>query len=204
MKFGHGRSKSNSSSTVFGIFIGTILSAFLAGAAAAQTTQAGAPADPFSAGTWTIQVTAQGIAEASDDHEDQLYGGAIGTSYYVFDNIAAVLDFPLDYVSQSNSHDAVIGGFTLLARWHFLEGGKWSIFADGGAGAMIADQRVPRNGTNFNFTPQAGLGITYELRDNVFLLGGARAFHLSNAGIDRRNPGINIATEGYVGLLFKL
>jgi Lipid A 3-O-deacylase (PagL) len=61
------------------------------------------------------------------------------------------------------------------------------------------------DGTNFNFTPQFGLGATYQLSDNTFLIGGARLFHLSNAGIDPGvNPSINLAIEGYVGLLFKL
>ncbi|HUB27417.1 MAG TPA: hypothetical protein VL992_18470 [Tepidisphaeraceae bacterium] len=42
------------------------------------------------------------------------------------------------------------------------------------------------------------------MNDKLFFIGGARAFHLSNAGIDRgRNPSINEAVQGYLGLGFK-
>ena len=161
--------------------------------------------DPFAAGTWTAQITTQYINAHLVAAHNQFIGGAAGGSYYFAKRLAVVADFPVDYIGQNDGRDTVAGGFTLLGRWHFLEDGKLTLFLDAGAGCLMAGDRVPPGGTNFNFTPQAGIGATYELNDNTFLIGGCRVLHLSNAGIDGlRNPSINEAIEGYVGLTFKL
>jgi hypothetical protein len=45
--------------------------------------------------------------------------------------------------------------------------------------------------------------VSYELRDGMYFMGGARYWHLSNAKMegDLRNPSIN-GVEGYVGLMW--
>ncbi|HTW95487.1 MAG TPA: acyloxyacyl hydrolase [Tepidisphaeraceae bacterium] len=165
------------------------------------------PASPdlFAAGTWTAQFTTQYVNAHLIGAHDQFVGGAAGVGYYFTNRFALVADVPVDYVGQNQGADTVAVGFTLLGRWHFLQDGKFSMYLDAGAGALLAGNRVPPGGTNFNFTPQAGLGATYELKDDLFLIGGVRVLHLSNAGIDGiRNPSINETVEGYVGLTFKL
>ena len=59
------------------------------------------------------------------------------------------------------------------------------------------------SGTRFNFVFQSGAGLTCHLRDNLYLIGGARYYHLSNANFDGdgQNPSIN-GVRAYVGLLF--
>jgi hypothetical protein len=49
------------------------------------------------------------------------------------------------------------------------------------------------------------VGATYQLRDNLYLFGGARYFHLSNAALEgpERNPSIN-GIEGYFGVMLRL
>lgn len=64
-------------------------------------------------------------------------------------------------------------------------------YAEAGIHAIYTDFRVEGQGLRFNFNPQAGIG-TDILRDNgpdLFI--GLRAHHISNAGLDNDNTGIN-------------
>ncbi|EGJ51936.1 acyloxyacyl hydrolase [Desulfocurvibacter africanus] len=64
-------------------------------------------------------------------------------------------------------------------------------YAEAGIHAIYTDFRVEGQGLRFNFNPQAGIG-TDILRDNgpdLFI--GLRAHHISNAGLDDDNTGIN-------------
>ena len=51
----------------------------------------------------------------------------------------------------------------------------------------------PAAGTHFNFRPQFGMGATLRLTPDVYLMGGAKLFHISNAGIGgpEHNPGFD-------------
>jgi hypothetical protein len=62
---------------------------------------------------------------------------------------------------------------------------------------------VPAGGTYFNFTLQSGVGATFQLTNNLHLVGGVHFFHLSNAAIRgiNHNPDLN-ALEGYAGLIY--
>jgi lipid A 3-O-deacylase len=80
-------------------------------------------------------------------------------------------------------------GFTL--RWHAIERGPWTFFADVGAGVLITSDDVPPGGTSLNFTPGAGVGLTREIGPGGSRLeAGMRWRHVSNARIvgDERNP----------------
>ncbi|HEX2972784.1 MAG TPA: acyloxyacyl hydrolase, partial [Tepidisphaeraceae bacterium] len=94
-------------------------------------------------------------------------------------------------------------GFSLLLRWHFLKVDRFSLYAEGSAGLVELDTDFPYGGTRFNFVERAGLGATYELMDDLHLMGGVRWFHLSNADLDgaERNPAFD-ALEYYGGLMF--
>ncbi len=46
----------------------------------------------------------------------------------------------------------------------------------------------PEGGANFNFTPQAGAGVTFEVAENVRFFGGVRWNHISNANTSESNP----------------
>jgi hypothetical protein len=50
---------------------------------------------------------------------------------------------------------------------------------------------VPFDGSQFNFTPQAGLGATMDIGQNRRWLIGVRWFHISNASLYANNPGRN-------------
>ncbi len=79
-----------------------------------------------------------------------------------------------------------------IFRWHFYRDETWSTFADIGVGVLLAGDKVPEGGTNFNFLPRVGIGATYRLGDsNAHLIGGLRWHHISNARIlgNDSNPG---------------
>ena len=157
--------------------------------------------EQFPRGTWTLQVDGAFLRARTNPRFEQFAGGHVGVGYYVLDRLSINADVPVYWVNQSGPN-AVAGGFDLLARWHFVERGRLSLYLDGGAGFLVADHDVPRGGTHFNFTPQIGIGATWLLDDHTYLIGGARLLHLSNAGIDGhdRNPSVDGSLMGYVGI----
>jgi hypothetical protein len=80
-----------------------------------------------------------------------------------------------------------------------------SLFADGSFAPFEANTDVPPSGTRFNYVTRAGLGLTYQLDENLYLFGGAHYFHLSNARLEgfEHNPQMN-GVEFYVGLMWRL
>ncbi len=134
---------------------------------------------------WYLQ---GGFAVEFDDTDNRfgMFGG--GISYFIAKDLSIDLELNAMYFNQEDD-DAFGGNFNLLFRWHFLTRDTWSLYMDGGAGLLAATERVPGDGTNFNFTPQAGLGMTYQVGETARLSVGARWHHISNARIDDDNPG---------------
>lgn len=165
--------------------------------------------EPFTRGSWAVDVFGIATSNINNEPGANLYGGGLGLSYYVEDNLAIRAE-AIGLGLDQNGDDAAAGGLTLLARWHFYRQPRWSLFVEGGAGFLISDVSIPdgsrsrdEDGTNFNFTPQAGVGATYQLADNMHLVGGFRYIHISNASIEggSRNPG-NDTIGGYLGVMF--
>jgi hypothetical protein len=102
---------------------------------------------------------------------------------------------------QQVDTDAAAFNFNLLFRWHFLMERTWSIYVDAGAGVLLATEEVPAGGSNFNFNPQAGIGFTLEVAEDVRALGGVRWHHISNANTYDENPGRD-SFFLYAGLTF--
>jgi len=183
-----------------GTFLLFVLIANGALADAAPTTR---PAAYFPAGTWTADI--YGAYTKNFVYEyNKLGSGTVGVGYYFLDNVAINAEISGYYVHQRHGPDAAIGAGQALLRHHVFQSGAFSLFLDAGAGISEASHRVPYYGTYYNYILETGIGGTYQLWDNVYLIGGARYFHLSNAALEgpRRNPGIN-ATQGYVGILLR-
>jgi lipid A 3-O-deacylase len=64
-------------------------------------------------------------------------------------------------------------------------------YIEGGLGMIYTTQHTHEQGTQFNFLTQAGAGIHFFLTNQVALTAGYRFRHLSNAGIDDDNEGID-------------
>ena len=96
----------------------------------------------------------------------------------------------LSHIRQ-DSEDRYAIGATPLIVYNFQSAGKMIPFLDLGAGILYTDLDPKGFGSHFTFTPQAGLGIRYPIARNTFLKLSYRIHHISNAGIDEDNVGIN-------------
>src|SRR5205085_7046724 len=74
---------------------------------------------------------------------------------------------------------------------------QWRTFASAkpyfeiGTGPMWANRRVPAATSRFNFSSQAGFGLTINPDSNRPWMIGYRFSHISNGGTAERNPGLN-------------
>jgi len=157
----------------------------------------------FPKGTFTLQ--AYGTVASGIDAEEIFDSAAFGGSYYLFDNVSLGVEASGYHFVQAPGDDGWMYGVAGVLRHHLFQFDRATLFADVTFGPAEATKRVPDAGTYFNFTTRAGIGATWQLQDNLYLIGGARYFHLSNARIEgpERNPSIN-GVEGYVGLMWKL
>lgn len=163
-----------------------------------------AAGDAFAQGSWTLH--SYGSA-AFGDEAGEVYAGHVGVGYHFFDGVSVNLELvggtmDIDSARGSSGGDAGFGGLDLLFRWHFLRGDGWSLYADAGAGLMQSGESYPADGTHFNFRPQAGVGGTLRLADNLLLMGGARWLHVSNGYThgEENNPGADSAMV-YAGVM---
>ena len=150
-------------------------------------------AQPFGEqGTWHWYIQGGlGLDFASD--EFYLLGG--GVSYFVANDIS--FNFELNGLAVQQLDDDALGlNLAFLVRFHFFKRPRWTVYADLGAGILGTTADVPgptpekpEGGTKFNFTPQLGLGFTYQLEPDLQLMVGARWYHISNANLWPNNPG---------------
>jgi lipid A 3-O-deacylase len=89
-------------------------------------------------------------------------------------------------------------GCALMLRWAYpVSDTNLGVFLEGGAGPMYMTQETEEQGTQFNFIDYLGAGLTYAVDEGMDIELGVRYRHVSNAGIDDENSGI----DGYTGLL---
>lgn len=87
-------------------------------------------------------------------------------------------------------HGYVFGTAPLL-RYDFVTGTRWVPFANAGAGVTGTDIRDGDLSTRFEFNLQIGAGVHYFMKDNLALTLQYRFIHISNAGMDAPNNGVN-------------
>lgn len=142
------------------------------------------------ADTWRLNFQAGG-AFAIDEDKDTIIGlGGVGVSYFVIDNVSLELELNMFGFDQPGK-DALGLGFNVIVRWHFIAQDTWSIYIDGGAGMLGTTANVPPGTISFNFMPQAGLGVSFEIAENTRAFIGARLHHISNANIGDTNSGLD-------------
>ena len=169
------------------------------GSAATAAAPVAAPAAPRfgAAGSWRWQILGGGGTGTDSISNAQL--GA-GVSWFVVDDLSIDVQVNADYFNQSGP-SAWGGDVELLFRWHFLARDTWSLYVDGGCGLMWTSRDVPPDSASFNFLPQAGAGVTWEIADDTRLMLGARWFHASNANTGSPNPSYN-GVFAYAGVSF--
>jgi hypothetical protein len=145
---------------------------------------------------WSIR---GGVGSDFDDNNDMGFLG-VGYSHFIADGLS--LDLELNgWVFNQSTEDAVGLNLNVLFRWHFVMDRHWSLYLDGGAGVLVSDQDVPANGSSFNFTPQIGVGASFDIGGDLRLMVGGRWHHISNANLYDENPGRD-SILGYVALSF--
>lgn len=93
--------------------------------------------------------------------------------------------------AQYNPEPGYVAGLTPFFRYHARPGARWDPFFDAGAGVTLTDIGEPDLSTKFEFNLQAGAGIHWRVAEQMALTVQARYIHLSNAGIDFPNGGVN-------------
>lgn len=169
---------------------------------AAASPEAAEPATPKygAAGSrwWTI-----GGAFGTDFSENQSLNVHGAYSYFLVDDVEFSVELAGWYYAQERDDAAAINP-ALLFRWHFVNTGDWTVYADVGIGLYVATDDVPDGGTSAGFTPRAGLGVTKAIGESGNRLQfGVRWHHASNghsAG-DDDNPGLDQALF-YAGFIF--
>lgn len=79
----------------------------------------------------------------------------------------------------------------VLLRWSFNTGKGVTPDIEMGAGMLFSSTEVPDDTSTFNFTPQGGVGVSFQLRPRQTFRLAAKYVHISNAGLGRHNPGFN-------------
>jgi len=82
-------------------------------------------------------------------------------------------------------------GLAPFLRYDFATGSRWVPYVELGAGVSETDIGGPDLSTSFEFNLQTGFGTHYFFADNEALTLRYRFLHLSNAGIDFPNAGVN-------------
>ena len=98
----------------------------------------------------------------------------------------------------SPSSDWVVG-LTPHLRYNFATGSRWIPYFDAGAGVTATGIGAPDLSHTFEFNLQAAPGVRWFIEDNVALSLEARYTHMSCAGMDSPNLGLNTLT-GMVGV----
>lgn len=127
-----------------------------------------------------------GIDVKGDSNNEIAFGAT--WEYFIVDDFAFAPELKLWGFFQEGG-DAFGASLDLLFAWHFIQNDTWSIYADGGVGILGTTRNVPINGSEFNFTPQAGIGATFDIGNNNRWIVGVRWHHISNAGLYEDNPG---------------
>lgn len=90
-----------------------------------------------------------------------------------------------------NPKVAHVVGVTVGIRYNFSTGTAWVPFIDGGVGLSGTEVDKPDLSTAFEFNVQAGIGTHWFWTETTALTLQYRLFHLSNAGIQEPNLGLN-------------
>lgn len=145
-----------------------------------------------------LRVLYQGERKGKDVY---LANVTASVGHYVLDN--AAFEVQLVGYGAHDEDDSVGAGLNALGRYHFINLGRFSLYGDILGGALCTSDDFPTGGTGLNFTYAGGPGLSIHLKDGLYLDGGVRFQHLSNAFIEGRdrNPIFN-SFGGYIGLMW--
>lgn len=149
---------------------------------------------------WSLGV---GYADDWDGFEE--LQTSIAYHAFIEQRVEFIVELAVRNINQDG--DNLVGFNPLVGfRWHFWRSDNdatWTAFADAGIGAMGSTSDVPEDGTSFNFTPRAGVGVTWQVLESARLVAGLRWSHISNGRLwgNDDNPGIDTPML-HVGFMF--
>ena len=82
-------------------------------------------------------------------------------------------------------------GFSPTLRWHYGYDQPVSPYLEVSTGVLYLDGDSPDTGSSLNFDSHFGLGLNFRVTDSLRLSTGYRLRHISNAGLDEVNGGLN-------------
>lgn len=160
----------------------------------AEREAGGTPADlpapsaaPAFAESGYASIQIEFAAAFTENNED--YQLRVGYSEFLVDDFEFSVGLSAWYHDQKIDNQAS-ASFDLAFRYHILKedvergvSPSWTVYGETGIGVMISSGDVPDLGSEFNFIPRAGGGVTFRpfsdsaMRMNV----GVRWHHISNA-----------------------
>jgi hypothetical protein len=108
-----------------------------------------------------------------------------------------------EFIKSFEPNDGFSAGAAFLVRYNFQSWMSFVPYAQAGAGVGYLDFDIMDQEDGLIFYPQLGLGLHYFLTDRVAVNTSLRLHHMSNAGTDFPNNGINSGLV-LVGLTFFL
>lgn len=102
--------------------------------------------------------------------------------------------------------DHAIYGFgvtPLLFRWTVKPENQTSAYFEIGAGALFTSSGIPQGISRLNFTPQGAVGVRWKRANNHAISLGLQYIHISSAGLEKPNPGINTLLVQFVYTWFR-
>lgn len=116
---------------------------------------------------------------------------------FIRDNTGLHIKGELNFVIEpfftviTSPNDNVEAGVNFLCKYAFPLRGSIKPYVKLGVGVLYMTQHTREQSTQYNFLPQAGLGVNYLLNDTTALSFEYRTRHLSNASIKAPNKGID-------------
>ncbi len=92
---------------------------------------------------------------------------------------------------QVNRQNAKLAAIDPVIRYDFATGSRLVPFFEVGAGVMYTDIRRPDLGSDFEFNEFGGVGLHWFFTKHFAVTLEGRYMHISNAGIDKPNRGVN-------------
>ncbi|MFO7729083.1 MAG: acyloxyacyl hydrolase [Desulfonatronovibrio sp.] len=107
------------------------------------------------------------------------------------DQLKFKLEGSLGTTMRSSPDFIASAGFLALYYFEGLSNRLLRPYIEGGVGLIYTEYKVKGQGSKLNFNPQAGLGIEFSPQSGPDFWVSLRLHHLSNAGLNKDNRGVN-------------
>lgn len=150
------------------------------------------------------------IGNTYDPSNDIAFGMVTGFALYDYDkiwphaapeNLRFKVEFSMGSTLTPNTDFMASAGILALYYIHPLSKKGFRPYIEGGIGLIYTGFRFEGQGLHLNFNPQMGIGAEFKFGSKSTYFSSLRLSHLSNAGLDDHNRGVNSVVL-HVGLFF--